>query len=156
MLIAFCFFSTLILLAQVEKQTKVYTVKKQKEEIIIYENYDMVFSYKSSASVEIPDSLKTLLPAIVKYLKKNPKSIIRIIGHSDDMGTFEENQQRSTERAERVASFLKSKGINELRIMANGKGSTEPFASNKTEAGRLKNRRVELRIIPSVKEFEKK
>jgi outer membrane protein OmpA-like peptidoglycan-associated protein len=149
------FFLSLLLNAQNDNQSKTYTVKKQKEEVIIYENYNMVFNYSTSSSVEIPDSLKNLLPSIVKYLKKNPNSIIQIMGHSDDSGTMEENQERSMKRAENVANYLKSKGIKEIRILTMGKGALEPIASNDTEAGRQKNSRVEIRIIPGVKEFKK-
>lgn len=149
------FLFSFVLNAQNENQSKTYNVKKQKEDVIIFENFNMTFYYTTSSSVEIPDSLKRLLPSIVKYLKKGPNSIIQITGHSDNSGTMDENHQLSLKRAENVAKYLKSKGIKAIRILANGLGSLEPIASNNTEDGKIKNSRVVIRIIPSAKEFMK-
>ncbi len=107
------------------------------------------FSFEKSSSTELSDDLKRYLDNVALYLKNNPGATLGITGHSDNQGTFEENDRRSKERAENVKKYLISKGINPNRLLATWKGSIEPVASNKTESGRKQNRRVEIKIVPA-------
>lgn len=71
-----------------------------------------------------------------------------ITGHCADRGTFAARQQLSEERAVSVANYLMELGVrDEYHIFTQGKGSTEPIATNNTEEGRSKNRRVEITIM---------
>ncbi|MEP7027721.1 MAG: OmpA family protein, partial [Candidatus Eisenbacteria bacterium] len=72
-------------------------------------------------------------------------SELMIIGHTDSKGTAEYNQQLSQERAAAAQGYLSSRGVNRT-IRTLGRGELEPVASNDTEAGRAKNRRVEVAI----------
>ena len=74
---------------------------------------------------------------------------IRVYGHTDIVGGAEVNQRVSTERAKKVAAFLVDKGIDASRIEAEGLSFNHPVADNSTEAGRAKNRRVEIYVIPA-------
>ncbi|HMK65664.1 MAG TPA: OmpA family protein, partial [Thermodesulfobacteriota bacterium] len=70
---------------------------------------------------------------------------IYIVGHTDNVGTFDSNVKLSQARAASVVSALVNKqGIAALRLIPFGAGPTSPVASNKDEKGRAQNRRVEL------------
>lgn len=83
---------------------------------------------------------------VVSILNDNPSYKVDIDGHTDSTGTAEKNQQLSEARANAVATYLKSKGIDESRLIATGYGPGKPIAVNKTAAGRAKNRRVEMKL----------
>lgn len=100
-----------------------------------------------------PDSNK-LLPSEIKklekigeILKEFPNDLL-ITGHCAARGTVKVQEQLSQERAESVASFLVKNQIrDEYHVFTQGKGAREPLASNDTEEGRIKNRRVEITIM---------
>src|SRR5690606_33594364 len=68
-------------------------------------------------------------------------------GHTDSIGTEQYNQGLSERRANSVKDYLVSKGIDPNRIYVEGKGETQPVASNATREGRAQNRRVEIEIV---------
>jgi OOP family OmpA-OmpF porin len=65
-------------------------------------------------------------------------------GHTDSIGTERYKQKLSERRAAAVKAYLVSKGIPASKITTIGKGETQPVATNKTAAGRQKNRRVDI------------
>ena len=69
------------------------------------------------------------------------------VGHTDSIGTEQYNMGLSQRRANTVKNYLVSKGIPADRIYAEGKGESNPIASNATREGRAKNRRVEIEIV---------
>jgi len=73
--------------------------------------------------------------------------IIIAIGHTDHTGSLEYNQRLSERRAESVKAYLVGQGIDARRIRTEGRGKTQPVASNATPEGRAQNRRVEIEII---------
>jgi len=84
------------------------------------------------------------LAQIVKSLKDHPEVKVKLEGHADNA---EKNSQEVSEaRAAAVKAYLVSKGIDEDRIAVEGYGSTMPVADNTTAAGRMKNRRVEIKV----------
>lgn len=85
-----------------------------------------------------------LLDDIVKILNDYPDYNMTIEGHSDNVGNAAKNMQLSKDRANSVKAYFVSKGINAGRLSSNGFGDTKPVASNKTAAGRAKNRRVAM------------
>lgn len=93
----------------------------------------------------------TLLPGsdieldkLATYLKDNPHLKIKITGHTDNTGSEPDNLKLSKARAETVAAFLIAKGINRLRVSAEGLGSSTPLTPNDSEENRRLNRRVEF------------
>ncbi len=86
------------------------------------------------------------LEYLVGLLQKYPDKKMEVIGHTDNTGSIELNSQLSADRASSVKQALINMGISENRIIAIGKGESEPIADNSTEEGRRKNRRVEFRI----------
>lgn len=100
-----------------------------------------------------PDS-DVLLPSEKKKLEKLGKILkdfsndLLVTGHCAERGTASARQKLSEERAKAVADFLVKENIrDELHIFTQGKGSTQPVASNATEEGRSRNRRVEITIM---------
>lgn len=91
-----------------------------------------------------PESEPTLAE-MAKLLKDNAGLKVFISGHTDNTGAFEHNMKLSQDRANAVVGALVSKhGIAAARLKGVGVGPISPVASNKTEEGRAKNRRVEL------------
>ena len=71
---------------------------------------------------------------------------LKLAGHTDNTGSMALNLSLSKDRAEAVKSYLVSQGANPSRIEATGYGPNQPIATNKTAAGRQKNRRVEFTL----------
>ena len=90
-----------------------------------------------------PESYAILDGNIAK-LKANTKKVT-VEGHTDNIGSDAYNDKLSNKRAKTVSDYFVSKGIDASRLTAVGKGESSPIASNDTEEGRFKNRRVELR-----------
>ncbi|MCU7613135.1 OmpA family protein [Chryseobacterium sp. GMJ5] len=106
------------------------------------------FAFNSS---DLTSVAKTNLDKLAQVLINNPDTNINIYGHTDDKGTDEYNQSLSERRANSVKSYLLSKGISSNRMFATGEGESMPVASNETDAGRAKNRRVEFAITANEK-----
>ena len=86
-----------------------------------------------------------VLEAITEYLKANPQKNFYVVGHTDSVGTFSYNRKLSADRATAVADALKQRfGIASERLQPHGVGPLSPVFTNVEEAGREKNRRVEL------------
>ncbi|NQZ93815.1 MAG: OmpA family protein [Moritella sp.] len=86
------------------------------------------------------------LNSVAKILNEYPKSSLRIIGHTDSVGSAESNLTLSEERAESVSEYLNKRGIKSGRLSTRGYGERRPIASNETKNGRAANRRVEISI----------
>ena len=100
-------------------------------------------------SADINSSFYPVLNSVAKVLKKYDNSTVLVSGHTDSTGSAEYNLNLSRERAQSVASYLEGQGIKASRFEVLGMGSSNPIASNDTSAGREKNRRVEIKIIPN-------
>jgi outer membrane protein OmpA-like peptidoglycan-associated protein len=87
---------------------------------------------------------EALLEQIAQWLQQNPTVRVEVRGHTDSVGTDEQNFRLSQLRAEAVRDFLVSRGIAPERITAIGLGRTQPIDTNGTSIGRTRNRRVEL------------
>jgi len=83
---------------------------------------------------------------LVQVMKDNPDLKVVIEGHTDNVGTAEFNKELSQKRADAVKQYMVEKGIDANRITAKGFGFDRPIASNDTEEGRQKNRRVEAAV----------
>ena len=95
---------------------------------------------------DLTPTAKANLDKLAEVLSNNPDTNINIYGHTDSRGSDEYNQSLSDRRAAAVKSYLVSKGVASSRLFTMGVGEKEPVASNETEAGRAKNRRVEFAI----------
>jgi len=101
--------------------------------------------YFDTDKAEIKPESEPALAEMAKLLKNNASLNVFIVGHTDNTGTFEHNMKLSMDRATSVVNALVGKhGIAAPRLKAVGDGPTAPVASNDSEEGRAKNRRVEL------------
>lgn len=98
---------------------------------------------KSALLTTSTDQLENLLELLQQY----PGMEIQIIGHTDAVGSSDYNQELSERRAAAVSQYLRSKGIASERLSSVGFGNKRPIASNKTEEGRKRNRRVEFKVL---------
>ena len=95
-------------------------------------------------SAEIKSEAFPMLDEAVSILKKNPEIKVEIDGHTDNMGSAAYNMNLSERRAKAVMKYFVDKGVEAQRLTTKGFGFNKPAASNDTEQGRAKNRRVEL------------
>jgi len=84
---------------------------------------------------------------VAEGLKKHPRVKVEIQGHTDSVGKAAYNLKLSQHRAETVLSYLVSDGVSADQLTAKGYGETQPVASNKTDDGRAKNRRVVMYVL---------
>ena len=84
------------------------------------------------------------LDEMAKLLAGTPEMTVYIVGHTDNVGTFDANLALSRARAEAVVAALAERGIDAERAVPAGVADLSPVASNMTEAGRRMNRRVEM------------
>lgn len=100
--------------------------------------------FDTNKSTLKPES-EAAVKEVAKLLAQNPALKLLVVGHTDSVGVFEQNMVLSKERADAVVKALTTThGIAPGRLKAVGCGPAAPVASNKTEEGRAKNRRVEL------------
>ena len=105
---------------------------------------DALFDFDKS--VLKPEGMAKLDDLVAK-LSKVTLEVIIAVGHTDSIGTDAYNQKLSVRRSEAVKAYLVGKGIEKNRIYTEGKGESQPVADNKTDAGRAKNRRVEIEVV---------
>ena len=99
-------------------------------------------------SFDLTQESKQLLDEVVVTINASPElQKIEVQAHTDYKGSGEANLKLSEQRALSVKNYLVSQGVLEKRLIAKGYGESQPIADNKTEEGRAKNRRVELKVI---------
>ena len=96
----------------------------------------------NSATIKPP--MRSVLDPFVSTLKDDPNVRLTIVGHTDSTGSDAVNNPLSVERAQSVRDYLAARGVSPTRIATMGRGEHEPVADNTTEAGRARNRRVEI------------
>ena len=99
----------------------------------------------ASGSAQIPDHSVPFLNKAAEMIKLAPAGItIEIGGHTDNTGDATSNLALSQQRADAVRGYLVQQGVSEAALTAKGYGETRPLASNDTEAGKFRNRRIEF------------
>ena len=91
-------------------------------------------------------SLNDVAATLIEY----PSTAVDIIGHASSDGADDYNMALSQRRADSVKNYLVAAGMKPVRVLAVGRGETQPIADNSTEAGRAANRRVEIILTPIV------
>lgn len=99
-------------------------------------------------SSNIDPMFRSTLDKVASTLTQYEKTYIDVMGHTDSTGTDAYNQALSERRANSVAGYLESRGVQSARIATKGYGESQPKESNATEEGRAANRRVEIRLVP--------
>lgn len=96
---------------------------------------------------DLKEKSKTELDELVKFMKENEAVRGEISGHTDNIGVAQANQTLSLNRAKAVYEYLIKAGVDAKRLTFKGYGASKPDATNDTEEGRAKNRRIEFEIL---------
>ena len=97
-------------------------------------------------SVSFEPGVNDNLDGMIAIMKKYPQSEFAVKGYTDNSGSVSGNLKLSSSRANAVKDYLIANGIPAARLTAVGFGQDSPIASNKTRAGRVQNRRVEVKV----------
>lgn len=133
---------------ELKKDLEGADVQRVGEGILITFNSGLQFDVNSSSLV---GDTKSNLDDLSTTLKKYDDTSILIEGHTDNTGEDKYNQDLSERRARSVSQYLKTQGVEGSRLTTKGYGEEQPIAPNDTEAGRHKNRRVEVAIYANKK-----
>lgn len=108
------------------------------------------------ARSDIADDLSATLTDVADVVKQCDGAVLRVEGHTDAVGSVEDNLKLSRERARAVAAFLKNAGVPDEQIEAVGFGEARPLAPNTTALNRAGNRRIEfsVRALPFHREAD--
>jgi outer membrane protein OmpA-like peptidoglycan-associated protein len=123
--------------------TSVKAEPVQAEVITLSDADDVLFAFNSA---DLTPSMQSKLDSVMGKLQDPSVASIKVIGHTDSVGSDEYNQELSQKRASSVAEYLLSQHVAPNKVTSEGKGESEPVADNDTEEGRAQNRRVELHI----------
>ncbi len=93
---------------------------------------------------DIKSNLRPILDQFASGLSNQPNTEVRIIGHTDNVGSDAVNDPLSLQRAQSTRNYLTARGVNPNRVSIDGRGEREPIATNATADGRAQNRRVEI------------
>ncbi|PKP23242.1 MAG: hypothetical protein CVU05_00345 [Bacteroidetes bacterium HGW-Bacteroidetes-21] len=135
-------------LAWMSKEDKIMDVRKdfQLQTIRVGATFELKNIFFDSGKATLREESKTELDKLVDIMKKS-EIVIELGGHTDSIGTDESNIKLSQERVNSVMQYLIDNQIKPERIKAVGYGESQPLASNSTDEGRQKNRRVEVKIL---------
>lgn len=122
--------------------TKAAEEQKAKESLL----QDRTLIFNDDSAVMLP-AAKAQADEVVAALQANPTAKVKVEGHTDNFGTKRNNIKVSRNRAARVSKYLKKKGIEATRIESSYYGEAKPAHSNRTQAGKKLNRRVEIKLI---------
>jgi len=100
-----------------------------------------------SNDANIKPAFQPVLNSIAKVIKEYNKTMVQVNGYTDSTGSAATNNSLSLMRANSISNYLRLRGVDGNRIVANGYGSSNPIASNATAAGREQNRRVEIVLV---------
>ena len=95
---------------------------------------------------DVKGNFRPILDRFASGLMENQAAQVTVIGHTDSTGTSALNNQLSIDRAASTRNYLASRGVAQQRVYTEGRGEREPVASNDNDAGRARNRRVEIYV----------
>lgn len=121
------------------------TVERVGEGIQVTFDSGLLFAFDSDV---IQSQARANLSELARSLGRYDKSSLMIVGHTDDVGSDSYNEDLSQRRASAAASYLRNQGVSR-QITTRGVGEREPVMENSTDAGRQRNRRVEVAIYAS-------
>ena len=102
----------------------------------------------ASSSAKLPDSATALIAKLAEIAGTCPDARLEVTGHTDASGREPANLTLSEQRAEAVTAALSAKGVDAARISAKGFGAARPIAANDNDAGKARNRRIEVLVRP--------
>lgn len=121
------------------------SVTRMGDNIVLNMPSNITFGVNQS---DVQPQFQSTLTSVALVLQKYNQTLVDIIGHTDSTGSASYNLTLSQQRATSVARVLSQNGVNSQRFFVEGRGFSQPIATNDTEQGRSQNRRVEIQIIP--------
>ena len=109
------------------------------------------YGHSDTNKFNINSASQTTLNKLIGVFKEYPDTNLLVVGHTDSAGADDYNMTLSKNRAHAVTNYLTHKGINQSRLTTKWFGETQPMHDNSTAAGRAKNRRVNIAILPNDK-----
>ena len=119
-------------------------------EPLVLEKATLDFNFEFNSS-DVNQKTARYLEDLAKALNDNPELQIKLVGHTDNIGSEKFNLKLSQYRAQTMKDYLVGKGVDASRISTEGMGMKEPLNDNSTDEERALNRRVELTILTSKK-----
>ena len=121
-------------------------IRNTGDRLIVTLPQDLLFDTDSFA---VRPDLQRDLYAVAGNLQQYPNSTVQVVGHTDSDGDASYNQTLSERRANAVSTILANGGVAPYRLQTFGRGESQPIASNLDPAGKARNRRVEIVILPN-------
>lgn len=122
---------------------KAETTPPAPEVITLDDQGQVLFAFDSA---ELSAAAQQRLQALLPKLSDPAVMAVKVVGHTDSVGSDVYNQGLSERRAASVAQYLIGQGLAPSKVTSQGKGESEPVADNDTDPGRAQNRRVELHL----------
>lgn len=122
------------------------TIQRVEEGIAVSFDSGILFSFDSS---NLRPTAQENLQKLTEILNRDDETILMIVGHTDSTGDETYNMRLSERRAQSAANYMIRQDLDESRVRTEGRGETEPIATNSTDEGRQENRRVEVAIYAS-------
>ena len=120
-------------------------VTREGDNIVLEMPSGITFDFNRS---DVNAKFYPVLDKVAATLVEYNQTTVKVVGHTDNVGSDSYNMTLSQTRADSVARYLQSRGVDWNRLVVSGAGKTQPVASNDTEAGRAENRRVEITLVP--------
>ncbi len=133
-------------LANERAQHQIEIERQQNEILKLTMSSEVSFDFNAAT---IKPTFHTPLNKIADIMSRYPQTQIVVVGHTDSVGSEQYNLELSLRRANAVADYLIMRGVATERMGTEGRGETEPIASNDTVTGRAQNRRVEIFVVPN-------
>jgi len=131
---------------ELEEEMEGVTVQRVEEGIAVSFDSGILFDFDSSTLRQDGyDDLRKL----ARIVNRDKETTLMIVGHTDSRGDENYNLRLSERRAQSASTFLVSQGLASSRIQIVGRGEYEPISENESDAGRQKNRRIEVAIYAS-------
>ena len=121
------------------------SVVRDGDELVLTMPSNITFDTNSST---VKSEFHGVLGSVAEVLAEYDKTYIDIAGHTDSQGSENYNQSLSEQRAISVGNLLLGRGIADVRVVALGRGESQPVADNGSANGRAQNRRVDLKLAP--------
>jgi outer membrane protein OmpA-like peptidoglycan-associated protein len=131
---------------QANELKEVADTKRTADGILVNLKNDLLFK---TGSATLTDPAKAQLTQIAGIFAKYPEDRVNVVGHTDDVGTAATNQTLSLQRAQAVRAVLLDGGLAPSQLDTVGMGEAQPLVPNTSAANRAKNRRVELKVVPT-------
>ncbi len=116
-------------------------IKQERDSLTLIMPTDVVFDFNKAS---IKKEFKPMLDTVAEALNIYTSLEVKIDGHTDNVGEYNYNMSLSKKRAESAKKYLVSKGVDNSRVATEGFSFSKPVASNATQEGRDKNRRIEV------------